>query len=223
MRILAVIWDPVGVLGQVASERRVLAGFVVTAVYAAVGLLGALVTVLGGSVRAQFALPETGLPPGLPVEDFVLAAEVATLVSAVLTPFVIWLAATLLMQLTTRLFGGEGPISAMFAAVGVAAVPLVLSSAVALALAPIQLALGPQSAAGVSVGYLSGLIGLAAALWYIALVIIGAARARGIGYGESTGSCAVSCVGCLGLIILVAVIVGLGTVLIVGPAVAPSG
>lgn len=221
MGILAVLWDPARVLGSVAAERRVLAGFAVTAAYAAVGLLGALVTVLGGSVRAQLEAP--GLPPGLPAEDLALAAEIATLVSAVLTPFVLWAAVTLLMQLVTRLFGGEGPVSAMFAAVGVAAVPLVLSSAVALVLALVQLALGPQSAAGVVVGYLSGLIGLATAVWYIALVVVGAARARNIGYGESAGSCAVSCVGCFGLIILVAVIVGLGAALVAGPAVAPSG
>jgi hypothetical protein len=41
--------------------------------------------------------------------------------------------------------------------------------------------------------------------------VIGAALARRIGYGEAAGSCAVSCVGCLGLIILVAVVlVGIG-------------
>jgi hypothetical protein len=41
-------------------------------------------------------------------------------------------------------------------------------------------------------------------VWY---VVIGAAFARGIGYGESAGSCA----GCLALIILVAVVlVGMG-------------
>ena len=52
---------------------------------------------------------------------------------------------------------------------------------------------------------MGGLIGLAAFLWFAALVVIGAALARRVGYGESAGSCAISCAGCLGLIIVLAV------------------
>jgi hypothetical protein len=58
---------------------------------------------------------------------------------------------------------------------------------------------------------LGGLVALASLVWHAVLVVIGAALVRGIGYGESAGSCAVSCAGCLALIILVAVVlVGIG-------------
>jgi hypothetical protein len=41
-------------LGRAAAERNVLAGFIVTAVYAALSLAAAAVSVLGGVTRAQF-------------------------------------------------------------------------------------------------------------------------------------------------------------------------
>jgi hypothetical protein len=41
-------------LGGAAAERNVLAGFIVTAVYAALSLAAAAVSVLGGVTRAQF-------------------------------------------------------------------------------------------------------------------------------------------------------------------------
>ena len=41
------------------------------------------------------------------------------LVLSVLAPFVWWIAVSLAMQLVTRFFGGEGPLSAMLAVVGV--------------------------------------------------------------------------------------------------------
>ena len=60
-------------------------------------------------------------------------------------------------------------------------------------------------------GLSGGLLSLATFVWSAVLVVIGAALARRIGYGESAGSCAVSCAGCLGLIILVAVVLaGIG-------------
>jgi hypothetical protein len=48
------------------------------------------------------------------------------------------------------------------------------------------------------------------------LVVIGAAFARRVGYGESAGSCAISCSGCIGLIILVFVIIVAVFVLLAG-------
>ena len=60
-------------------------------------------------------------------------------------------------------------------------------------------------------------------MWYVVLVGIGAAQARHLGYAESAGSCAVSCVGCAGLIILVVIVVGLGAALLIGPAISPQG
>jgi hypothetical protein len=202
----------------------VLAGFVVTAAYAALSLASAGVAVLGGITRAQ--VPQRPAGPGLPpelLENLVLVAEVATLVFAVLWPFVWWIAVSLAMQLATRLFGGEaraatedpgsnatpassGSFAAMLAAVGVAGVPLAVGSLVQALGTGSQVALGVGSTAGMVAGLLGGLIALATLVWHVVLVVIGAALARRIGYGESAGSCAVSCAGCLGLIILVAVV-----------------
>jgi hypothetical protein len=190
-------------------------GFIVTTVYAALSLAAAAAAVFGGVTRAQFE----GLPPDVS-ENLVAAAEIATLVFSVLSPFVWWISVSLVMQLVTRFFGGEGPLSAMLAAVGVAGVPLAVGALVQALATGLQVALGVQSAAGVTAGLLGGLLALAALVWHVVLVVIGAALARGIGYGESAGSCAVSCVGCLGLIILVAVVLA-GIAILLG-ATAPQ-
>jgi hypothetical protein len=207
-----VIWSPVQVLRDVAAERNVLAGFIVTAVYAALSLVAAAVAVLGGVTRAQFEGQTT--PPGLPpdlLDNIVAATEIVTLIFAILSPFVWWLLVSLVIQLATRFFGGSGPLSAMLAAVGVAGVPLALGALAQALATALQVVLGVGSTAGVMVGTLGGLLALAALVWYVVLVVIGAALARGIGYGEAAGSCAVSCAGCLALIILVGVVlVGIG-------------
>jgi hypothetical protein len=213
--VVAVIWAPGRVLGDVAAQRNVLAGFIVTAIYAALSVAGAAVSVLGGVTRAQFEGQQ--VPPGLPpdlLENIVVATEIATLVFAALSAFIWWITVSVVMQLATSLFGGNGPLSAMLAAVGVAGVPLALG-ALAQALATgIQVALGVDSAAGMIVGVLGGLLALAALVWHVVLVVIGASLARRIGYGEAAGSCAVSCAGLLGLIILIAVVlVGIGILL----------
>ncbi len=192
-----------------------LTGFVVTAVYATLSLAAAAVAVFGGVTRAQFQ----GQPadPGLTsdlLENLVVATEVATLVLSVLGPFVWWIAVSLVMQLVTRFFGGSGPLPAMLAAVGVAGVPLALGALVQTLATGLQVALGVYSTAGMTMGLLGGLFALVTFVWHVVLVVIGAAVARRIGYGESAGSCAVSCAGCLGLIILVAVVlVGIGILL----------
>ncbi|MDP8939047.1 MAG: hypothetical protein M3N10_01905 [Actinomycetota bacterium] len=67
-------------------------------------------------------------------------------------------------------------------------------------------------------GLLSVLLSLAFLIWFVALVVIGAAQARNIGYGESTGSCAISCAGCLGLIIGGVVIVAVMVSVVAGAA-----
>lgn len=212
MGALAIVWAPVRVLRDVAAERNVLAGFVVTAVYAALSLVAAAVSVLGGVTRAQFAAQPAppGLQPGA-FEGIVRATEVATLVLSALAPFVWWVAVSLVMQLVTRFFNGEGPLSGMLAAVGVAGVPLALGALFQVFGTGLQVALGVESAAGTIFGLLGGLVALGTLVWHAVLVVIGAALARRIGYGEAAGSCAVSCAGCLALIILVAVVlVGIG-------------
>lgn len=218
MGAAAVIWAPVRTLGRVAAERDVLAGFVVTAVYAALSLAAAAASVLAGVTRAQFAGQPAppGLPPGA-LETLARATEVATLVLSVLTPFLWWVAVSLVMQLVTRFFNGEGPFPAMLAVVGVAGAPLALGALFQLLGTGLQAALGVQSTAGTLAGLLGGLVALGTLVWYVVLVVVGAALARRIGYGESAGSCAVSCAGCLALIILVAVVlVGMG--ILVGAA-----
>jgi hypothetical protein len=196
----------------VAAERNVFAGFSVTAVYAALSLVAAAVAVLGGVTQAQFEGQPT--PPGLPpdlLDNIVAATEIVTLLFSVLSPFVWWILISLVMQLATRFFGGSGPLSAMLAVVGVAGVPLALGVLAQGLATGLQIALGVDSTTGVMVGTLGGLFALAALVWHVVLVVIGAALARGIGYGEAAGSCAVSCAGCLGLIILVSVVlVGIG-------------
>ncbi len=68
------------------------------------------------------------------------------------------------------------------------------------------------------IGLLSGLLGLAFLLWFAALVVIGASFARRVGYGQATGSCAISCAGCAGLILIVIVVIVVVIVAIAGAA-----
>ena len=237
MEVLAVVWAPVRALRDAAVHKRVLAAFIVTALYAALGLAGSVVAVLGGVTRAQFEEQPPGLPPGT-VENVRTATEVSIVVSSVLTPFVVWIAVSLFMQLVTRFFGGgtrvgaletnatsypDGSLTATLAAVGISGVPLVISSVIGLVFTVLRVALGVESTAGIVLGYVAGLLGLAALVWYVVLVVIGVAQARNLGYAESAGSCAVSCVGCAGLIILVVIVVGLGAALLIGPAISPQG
>lgn len=201
MGALAVIWSPVRVLREVAEERNLLAGFIVVALNAALGLISVAVLLFGGNLQAQLESSGAQLPSGF-FEGFAVAA----LVLSVLAPFVWWLLLSLVLQLVTRFFGGEGPLSATLAAVGVAFAPLVLSAIAAIPLGGLQAVLEAGSTAGMALGALNNLLALAFLVWHVVLVVIAASLARNISYGESTGSCAISCGGCLGLIILVAVV-----------------
>ena len=208
MEALAVLWAPVRTLSRVADERRVLLAFGVTALYAALGLVSGALVFVGGSLQEEFEAQGQPLPPGF--EDFVAAFSFIAIVVAVLTPFAYWLLVAGLMHLVTRFFGGTGPFSGTLAVVGVAQAPLVVSSVLAIPLTGLQIALTPHDVAaadlaGGLVGLVSGLIGLAAFLWFAALVVVGSSFARRVGYGESAGSCAISCAGCFGLIIVVSV------------------
>lgn len=204
MGAFAVIWSPVRVLREVAAERNLLAGFIIVAVNAALGLAGVAILIFGGNLQAQLEASGAQLPQGF-FESFAVIA----LVLAVLAPFVWWLLISLVMHLVTRFFGGEGPISATFSVVGVAFAPLVLSAVVSIPLGGLQALLETGSAAGTAIGLLSNLFALAFLVWHVVLVVLGVALARNVGYGESTGSCAISCGGCLGIIILVIVALGI--------------
>jgi hypothetical protein len=207
----AVIWGPVRTLRRVAEERRAHPGLVVVALNAVLSLILSAAFVLGGatrrSVEQQFAQP--GLPPGSR-ETLVGAPEVGTPVLAALSPFAIWLVVSLLMHLATRLFGGTGPLSSMLGVVGVAQAPLVVGSVLGAVLSGLQLLAGAGTPVGAALDYLVFLVSLGFSLWHVVLVVIGAALARNIGYGESAGSCALSCVGLVVLIIMVVIVAAIG-------------
>jgi hypothetical protein len=203
---VAVIWAPVRTLRGVAGERRALPGLVVVALYAALSLAVSATFVLGGATRRSVEQQST--QPGLSresLETLVRVAEVGTPILAALSPFVIWLVVSLLMQLATRFFGGAGPLSSMLGVVGVAQAPLIAGGVLGAVLSGLQLLAGAGTPVGAALDYLVFLVGLGFSLWYVVLVVIGAALARDIGYGESAGSCALSCVG-LGVLIIVVVI-----------------
>ncbi len=202
------IWSPVRTLARVAEGRRVLLGFIVTVLYAVLSLIGGVIDALGGLTASQFS-PRNF--PGLPPEFYESAPEVvsvALLIFAVVGAFVWWLLVSALMQLVTSFFGGAGPFSAMLAVVGVASVPFVIQAALQIPLTGLQVVLGPESGGADAVGVLSSLLGLVFLIWHVVLVVIGASLARRVGYGQSAGSCAISCAGCAGLILIVAVVLG---------------
>lgn len=208
---VAVIWSPVRTLRRVAEGRRALPGLVMVAVYAALSLVVSAAFVLGGVTRRSIEQQpqQPGLPPGF--EDTLVGmAEVAVPAFAAISPFAIWVVVALLMQLATRFFGGTGPLSSMLGVVGVAQAPFLLNVVVGAVLTGLQFLAGAGTPAGAALGYLVSLVGLAFFLWYVVLVVIGAALARGVGYGESAGSCALSCVGLGVLIILVVIVAAIG-------------
>ncbi|WP_166177442.1 YIP1 family protein [Rubrobacter tropicus] len=217
------IWNPIRALRGVAERRSALPGFVVVAVYAALGLVVSTVFVLSGATRRQL---ERGFeqPPGQPalppevIEPAARAAEIGIPVIALVSPFVGWIFVSSLMQLATRLFGGTGPFSSMLGVVGVAQAPFFVSSISNALLGGLRAWMGVGTPAGVAIGYLVSLIGLACFMWYVVLVVIGASQASGVGYGESAGSCALSCAGLAALIILLVVVVGIGIFAVAGAA-----
>ena len=184
-----------------------LLGFGVVALYAALQLVIAVVGILSGATASVFDPKNfTGLPPEF-VESFSRGGQIVTIIYAVLSPFIGWAVVSLLMQLVTRFFGGTGPLSGMFAAVGIATVPLVILSVIELPATSLQVVVGPKSTGAMLIGVLVDLLVVAAYAWNIVLVVIGAAFARRVGYGESAGSCAISCASCAGLIILTFVVI----------------
>lgn len=197
MGAFAVIWSPIRALRQVAEARNVPAGFIIVAFSAALALAGVAILLFGGNLQAQLEESGTQIPP-----NFFESFAIGTLVFAALAPFVWWVLVSLIMQLVTRFFGGEGPLSAMFAAVGAAFAPLLLSTAISIPLGGIQAVLETGSSIGAVIGLLSNLVTLACFVWHVILVVVGAALARNISYGQASGSCAISCGGCLGVIIL---------------------
>ena len=137
-------------------------------------------------------------------------AEVGTLALAALSPVAIWLVVSLLMHFATRPFGGTGPLSSMLGVIGVAQAPLVVGNVLGAVLSGLRLLAGAGTPVGAALDYLVFLASIGFSLWYVVLVVVGAACARNIGYGESAGSCALSCVGLVILIIVVVVAAAVG-------------
>ncbi len=207
----AVPWDPVRTQRRVSAEHRALPGLVVVAFNAALGLILSGAFVLGGatrrSVERQFAQP--GIPQES-LETLVGVAEAGTLVLAALSPFAVWLVVSLLMHPATRPFGGTGPLSSMLGVVGVAQAPLVVGGVLGAALSGLRLLADAGTPVGAALDYLVFLASLGFSLWYVVLVVVGGALARNIGYAESAGSCALSCVGLVVLIIVVVIAAAVG-------------
>ena len=200
-----------------------LSGFAVTALYAALSLVVSALTLFGGLAEAQLGAGGAApLPPEL--QDLLVPISVVLLLFTTVFPFVFWLLVSGLMHLVTRFFGGTGPFSATLAVVGVAGVPFVIYAALQIPVTGLQIVLGPEKNVVATVlGLLVSLVGLGALLWFAVLVVIGSALARGVGYGESAGSCAISCTGCAGLIILLGVALFVLVAVLAGAAGAAEG
>jgi hypothetical protein len=206
----------VSTLARAAEERRLLLGLGVVAFLAILGLIISVVDILGGVTTSQFTprnIPD--LPPSF-YESANSILPVALLINAVVSPFVWWLVIALLMQLVTRFFGGVGPLSGMLTVVGIAYVPVIIVAVLQIPVTGLQAVLGPGSSGATIIGTLLGLLSFAATIWHAALVVIGTAFARRVGYGASAGSCAISCAGCVGLILILVVVFAVLGAFVVG-------
>lgn len=218
MVAISAIWSPVRAMETVARERRVVAGFGVIALAAILGLISSAISVFGGSITGQINPQDfPDIPPNV-LGNFVTALQVGLPVSAVLSPFVWWLVITLVMQLVTRFFGGTGPISAMFATMGVAYAPFLISGVIGIPLVGVLAVVDQQGVVATILGLVNLLLTIAFLVWHVALIIIGARFAREISYGQSGGSCAISCVGCGGLVLITTIVL-----VVIGIAVGSSG
>jgi hypothetical protein len=209
-----------GVTGQGSSVP----GFIVVALWAVIGLVSAGVAILlgegGGGALEDLppgTLPEEIGPEAL--EGLLVTFQVVGVFLTAIFPFFYWLVLSLVMQLVTRFFGGEGSLSRMVGA----CIPFVILGLVQLPLTGVQVLLegGDPSEAGagtVILGLLSFLLYIAALVWHVALVVVGAGVARQIGFGESGGSCAISCAAAIGIPLLLLVLLVAVAALIGGVA-----
>ena len=193
---------------RVGGQRKAALGFGVVLVWALVSLASAVILVFTGFDVDQISSGVQGLPEGA-LEGAVAAAQIGVPVLSALYPFAWWAIVSLVMHLVTRFFGGSGTLAGTFAVVGLACLPFVISSLISIPITGIQAVAGPQSAASGILGAIDFLIGLGALGWHVVLVVIGASFARQVSYGQSSGSCAISCAGLGGLVIGLFVILGI--------------
>lgn len=213
------IWSPVAAMENVARERKLGTGFGVIALAALLALAFSAISVFTGNAGTQINPQDFPTIPPETLRSMETVVKVGLPVFSVLVPFVWWIGVSLVMQLVTRFFGGNGPLSAMFAVVGVAYVPFLISGVVSFLLTSLQRLIGVPSAAASVIGIVSFLLALGFVIWHVALVIIGASFAREVSYGRSGGSCAISCVG---FVVLVVVLI-LAAVLVVALATGALG
>ena len=202
---------------RVGGERKAALGFGVVLVWALVSLVSAVILVFTGIDVGQISSGVQGLPQEA-VEGAVTTAQVGVPIISALYPFVWWAVVALVMHLVTRFFGGSGPLSGTFAVVGLACVPFVISSLVSVLVTGLQAVAGVQSAVSGVLGAIDLLVIIGALGWHVVLVVIGASFARRVGYGQSSGSCAISCVGLAGLVIGLLVVLGVIIALATGGA-----
>jgi hypothetical protein len=205
-----VIGAPMRARESVASGRKVGLEAVVVALVALLGVISGIIGSLGGGMPQPFGAPGQEAPPNFPqwLQGSGLALRIGGIVLSALFTFVAWAVLSLLMQLATAIVGGSGPLSAMFAVVGVASAPTVISAVIGIPLSGAQAVVEPGGGAALALSVVSAVLGLAFFIWYAALVVIGAGHARQVGYGESTGACAISCVGILVIVIVLAIVLG---------------
>lgn len=200
------------------AQRGALPGFATVAAWVVVSLLSAGLTLLLGGLASTEDLLESLPPEAVPDEidegsvgNLLVGAQAVGIGLQALWPLLYWAVLALVMHLITRLFGGSGPLSGMFGAMGAACVPFVISGLLQLPITGARAALasgGEPGAAGVALGALGSLITLAALVWHVALAVVGAAAARQISYGSSAGSCAVSCAVVVGAPLLLLILLG---------------
>ena len=201
---------------RLAAKRRVAGGLGVVASVAVANVAGAAISVWGGVAEAQMGLgglPD--LPPGAG-EGATRIAEVLALALAALLPFVWWFSLSSMVQLVTRMLGGRGPFSGTLAVVGAAFAPLLILGLLGILAAGLQVMLGPESTGAIFVGLLGLPLWLAAIAWHAALVVVGTRFSRGVSYGRSGGSLALSVAGLFGLALGLVVVLGVLAVVLAG-------
>lgn len=208
MEVLSVVSSPVRAMERVGENRKAALGFGVVLVWALVSLVSAIILVFTGFDVEQITSGIQDVPEEA-VEGAVAATQIAVPVFSALYPFVWWALISLVMHLITRFFGGNGPLSGTFAVVGLACVPIVIYSVISVLITGLQAAVGLQSGVAGALGALNFLLVFAAIAWHVALVVIGASFARQVSYGRSGGSCAISCVGLVGLVVGFFVVLGI--------------
>ena len=197
-----VIWSPAEAMANVARERKLGTGFGVIVLAALLGLIVSAVSIFAGTSGTQLNPQNFPTIPSDTLRSMESFIKVGIPVISVLVPFVWWVGVSFVMQLVTRFFGGNGPLSTMFAVIGVAYVPLLVGSLVNYLLTGLRVVVGTQSGAAVAIGLISTVLILAFLVWHVALIVVGASFAREISYGQSGGSCAISCVGFVVLVVL---------------------